>query len=463
MSRLASAAPRAYRMLTEGDVDGELLPLTKIRIPGQRKVALPVVLSSDRKEDRGSNADHAFQIACVIAGGIHRAGGSWPDFHHLLLLGPHKGGAWYRERVHRKGYDDAIKLLQRVWDRVTRHISSSDPIASRQDAITDLLTLRERAESMKFTGRKTKRVLLAHVEIALKAGGRDHQASVRQLSEEAGVSTNTVSRADTELQERGLLRRTVRGRGSDADEWLLLSCPDDVSPMRHPQVPTGPPAPGVSSVTHPQPVPVEVNGQVMTQLMSLDAFAHRGLADSGLTLVSAMCDSETPDRTASEWFDAAGLQRRTGYRAMGKLVESGIVEKAGEIYQLTEAARTALAAPDTREAADLWEETAITQGTAGVGERRKLRHHSQRERWKRWLEGARDTVRKAKTALRTGLEAVTTWTRWGSDVIDTQTGQVIPGWRVADDGHLIWDSPEPPYEVLIARHAAARAEWEEAA
>lgn len=425
LTGLPALSQRMTRLLIEGDVDGTYALMARER----------------RDKTAKNNHDHAVTVA--IATAAARAGWNCWDFEAVMLDSPSKGGNHAKTINHRKGHREASKYLQRVWERAQKLVADTC-ISSRQDAIADLMPLRNKiaAHGWKGTaGNTAMRVLMAYWRAAYKAGGRKFTLSYREAAEMAGCTAATAYKA-VKLRLNRWLRCLEIGSGEDASAWYLLDGSHERNTPRGAQPP--PAQPHVSPVRKG-----EMDAGVIERLMSLDAFAHRGLGMSSLKVLAAL--STRDGQTVKELIESANASSATVYRVVKVLTKHGLVAHVGEVWELTQEAQEAIYG-----AWDGWDEVADQEGTLGTGARRQALHRAQREAWLTiTLPRLRERRMPDVIPVR-GDEVDQRW-RWGNEIIDPTTGEIISDMVIASDGRLMLVDEEPSYEELVRQYQLAQA------
>jgi hypothetical protein len=218
--------------------------------------------------------------------------------------------------------------------------------------------------------------------------------------------------------------------------------------------------------------------------MAHDAFAHHGLGSSALVLLAALHAS--PGQSADELVVTSAVSRATTYRTLRRLAGLGLVEPAGNLWNLAPRALEGVAGNSLNETvaeldpaaafvASGWDAVAVWCGTAGVGEQRRLLHAAEHAAYRAALEQlgthrsqAVTVVRDDRLVLVPSLrpdEIPTAWQGPGGTLVDPATGLVVPGSQVAIDGRLIHISPgdERSYDELAVALKEAVLAWESAA
>lgn len=391
---------------------------------------------------KSPKADHGHAITAAVATACARSGWTRLDLHYAIFQSTARAGQHARDIARHSGHDRAAAYLDRVWERATALVAESG-ISSRQDSIADLIALGDRISYSYWggTARGTDlRVLTAHWKIAKRAGGRLHTASYREIAESAGCALNTAFTATRRLVRDGWLRQVNSGTREHGSAWMLL---DGLSHGGN--SPRGRQAGGASSV--PSVRNGELDAEVIEKLMGLDAFAHRGLGTSSMKILAALHLSDS--QTVRELTESAAVSSATAYRHLVRLAEHELAAKIGEVWTLTTTAKEALAGPW-----EGWDEVANSVGTYGASWRRQQLHDDQRATWygqtlPRLRERRMPDVRPVRG------DEVPAAMRWGSQVVDPVTGEVLEGFAVASDGRLIMIQDEPDYDELLRRSREA--------
>lgn len=414
------------RLLIEGDVDGTY------------------DLKAYARRDKSATNAHGHAITTALATAAARAGWACGAFEAVMLDSPSKGGNHAKTINHRKGHREASTYLQRVWDRAQKLVATSS-ISSRQDAIADLMPLRQKIADHGWKGtpgNTAMRVLMAYWRTAYKAGGRRFTLSYREAAEIAGCTAATAHKAVNKRLTRWL-RCVEVGSGEEGSTWHLLDGSHERNSPRGAQPPLA--QSHVSSVRTG-----EMDGEVIERLISHDAFAHRGLGMSALKVLAAL--SARDGQTVKELIESACASQATVYRVLKVLAGHVLVAHVGEVWQLTEEAQEALC-----EAWGGWDDVAAEEGTLGTRERRQTLHRAQRLAWHEiTLPRLRERRMADVTPIR-GDEVDSRW-RWGNEIVDPTTGEIISDMVVASDGRLLLvDEEEPTYEELVRMNQLAQA------
>lgn len=400
-------------------------------------------MRSGSRSLKGRRADHGHAVTAAVATGTARAGWDRGDFLDVMLTYGSAAGLHARQIEHRRGHDRAVSYLNRVWEQAKDLITRTG-IGSRQDAIADLLALRDRITCAVWrgtAGATALRVLMAHWHAAKRAGGRMHTLSYREASEIAGCTVATAYKATRKRLTRWL-RQVDSGSASEGSRWVLL----DGSRSHDQHTPQGPKAGGAPSNVSELRTG-DLDGAVIEHLMSLDAFAHRGLGSSSLKLLAAL--SRRDGQSIKELIETATVSQATAYRHLKRLSEYGLVQRTLEVWELTETAQEALSG-----AWEGWHDVAAQEGTYGTSWRRQQLHEAQRAVWHgQVLPRLRERRMPDVTPIR-GDEADPSWVCDGK-IVDPVTGEVFQDLVVASDGRLMVVDEEPDYDELCRRALAA--------
>lgn len=397
--------------------------------------------STDASSLQSAKSKHGHAITAAVAAAAVRHRWTRDQFTEALIDWPSTGG----NHVRNMSMPSAHKYIDKVWERAVKCVGSGVAIGSRQDAVIDLIELRDRITSASWrgtAGSTNLRVLMAHWKAASRAGGRVYTLSYRETAEIAGCTARTAYIATTQ-RLKGWVRLMESGSGEKGSQWMIF---EDRSQRRH--NPKGAqPGGAQSSVSNLRNG--DLDGAVISRLMSLDAFAYRGLGASSLKLLAAL--SRNDRQTAVELTESAMLSVATAYRHLKRLAEYDLVARDGSLWVLTETAQKALSG-----AWEGWDTVAAEVGTEGTSQRRLELHKAQRLVWH---EITLPRLRERRMADVTPVrgDEVAQACRWGNEVIDPATGEVMEGMVIASDGRLLWVDEEPSYEELILRNQLAQA------
>ncbi|GGP92060.1 hypothetical protein GCM10010278_82740 [Streptomyces melanogenes] len=356
--------------------------------------------SLQRGGHNSAASDHAWAVTRAVAAGAVRAGWSRAAFVQVLLDGPYPAGQPARTLQHRRGYDRAVSWLHRAFDGAQQHLQTHDPLCGRQDFHAALATYRARIERTPWPGTAAKtdlRNLAARLDLCTRSGGWDHTVSERDLAERMGCARTTTHRSNQRLLNARLLRQLDHGSPTEGARWMLLA-PTGTGPLtlsHHASTPQRPQAGGAmsgpttrhrhhsngNSDSSDGGSDADLDSHTAARLMSLDAFAHRGLSGSGLAILAALAEHD--GQTPAELRASASISRATTYRQLTTLTHLGLTRREGELLHLTPAALNGTGQPGPRceHPATTWTDVAQRLGVYGTGERRRRHHHTERAHW----------------------------------------------------------------------------------
>lgn len=397
--------------------------------------------STDSSSLQSAKSAHGHTVSSALAAAAVRYDWSRDQLTEALLDWPSVGG----NHVRNMSQPSAHKYIDRLWDRAIKCVGSGVSIDSRKNAIIDLIELRDRISSASWrgtAGSTNLRVVMAFWGAAYKAGGRTFTMSYREAAEAAGCTARTAYIAATK-RLKSWLRLLESGSGEKGSQWMLI---EDRSQRRH--TPKGA-QPGGAQSNVSELRNGDLDGAVVAQLMSLDAFAHRGLGASSLKLLAAL--SRQDRQCVAELTETAMVSPATAYKHLKRLAEHSLVAKDDGLWTLTETAAEALSG-----AWEGWDTVAARVGTEGTSQRRLELHKAQRLIWHEiTLPRLRERRMADVTPVR-GDEVRPEWIVNG-EVIDPATGEIIPDMVVASDGRLLLVEEEPSYDELVRRNQLAQA------
>ncbi|MFD9483602.1 helix-turn-helix domain-containing protein [Streptomyces sp. NPDC059991] len=352
--------------------------------------------SLQRGGHNSAASDHAWAVTRAVATGSVQAGWSRAAFVQVLLDGPYPAGQPARALQHRRGYDHAVAWLHRAFDGAHHYLQAHDPLFGRQDFHAALAVYRTRIERTPWAGTAAKtdlRNLIARLDICTQSGGWDHTVSERDLAERLGCARTTTHRSNQRLLRARLLRQLDHGSPTQGARWMLLA-PTGTGPLtlsHHGSTPQRPQAGGAMSGptmrhTHRNrhrgsDNDADLNSRAAARLMSLDAFAHRGLSSSGLAILAAL--AERDGQTLAELQASASISRATAYRQRTTLTQLGLITQHGELLHLAPTALNGKGqpGPQCEHPATGWTDVAKRLGVDGVAHRRRQHHQAERARW----------------------------------------------------------------------------------
>lgn len=401
--------------------------------------------STDARSSKTKKSNHRHAVMAAAAAACARFGWSQGQFVEAMLDTPSTAGQHARRMVLHKDREHAVNYVERVWERAETLVESKTMIAARPDAVLDLVALRDTigaADCWRGVANSTAlRVLMAHWEASMRCGGRMHTLSHREAAEIAGCSTRTAYLASTR-RLGAWLKLVEAGTGTEGSTWLLLD--GTHSHGRHTSMGAQPEG-GTQSVSELRNG--ELDGAVIGRLMSLDAFAHRGLGSSSLKLIAAL--NRRNGQTAKELVETALVSLPTAYRHLNRLAEHDLAIATDGLWELTQTAVEALRDPQ-----DIWDTVAFKLGTYGTSWRRQQLHKAEREVWNGMVLPRMRERRMPNVIPIRGDEVEEAWTANGM-AVDPRTGEIIPDLVVACDGRFMFIDDEPDYDELVRRNALA--------
>jgi DNA-binding MarR family transcriptional regulator len=393
--------------------------------------------SSTSASSSRTKAQHQHAVMAAVAAGAVRSNWTRDQFSEAMIDWPSRPGGFVREM----SQPGAERYLDKIWTRAQHHVSTTRVIDSRQDSVVDLVALRDSIASANCwrgtAGSTALRVLMAHWHAAKRSGGRMYTLSHREAAEIAGCTARTAYAASKRLVSWGWLNLVEVGTPDKGSTWYLK----DGSQQRH--TPRGA-QPGGAQSNVSMVRNGELDGAVIERLMSLDAFAHRGLGASSLKMLAALHLRDP--QSVAELQQTAMVSQATAYRHLKRLAEYGLVTREDTLWALTETAAEALAG-----AWEGWDTVAAEIGTYGTSWRRQQAHKDQRAVWHGMVVPRMRERRMPDVVPVRGDEVEASW-RWGNEVIDPATGEIIPDIAIASDGRLILVDEEPSYEELTRLH-----------
>jgi DNA-binding MarR family transcriptional regulator len=396
--------------------------------------------TTDSTSSKRAKSQHRHAVMSAAAAGAVRSGWTSDQFAEAMIDWPSRPGGFVREM----SQPSAERYLDKIWERARHHVSFTSVVGSREDAVIELVALRDTIASANCwrgtSGSTDLRVLMAHWHAAKKAGGRMYTLAHREAAEGAGCTANTAYRASKRLVSGGWLKLVEVGTADKGSTWYLK----DGSQQRH--TPRGA-QPGGAQSNVSMVRNGELDGAVIERLMSLDAFAHRGLGASSLKILAALHLRDP--QSVAELTQTAMASSATVYRKLKVLTEHGLVERQDGLWALTETAAEALAG-----AWEGWDTVAAEVGTYGTAWRRQQAHKDQRAVWHGMVVPRMRERRMPDVTPVRGDEADQRC-RWGSEVIDPTTGEVIEDFVVASDGRYLLLVEDLDYDELVRRNALA--------
>ncbi len=424
--------------------------------------------TANRYGNGRKKSDHGHAVTSALAGYFMQAGRSRLDFSSTLLRYG-QGGAHARHLAKgRKGELGAVQYLNRVWETVGEHLARRPSLDSPQSAYGHLHEIRERIRHTSWKGRRATalKVLLFHLQTALRIHNPRHCLSQRAAAVGAGVARATVVAAHKLLQAEGWLKSLgvlpspdTRATGvvSLAETWVVL-LPSQPQTTRR-LLCLG----GATEWTEVE-TDAAIDDRAFSVLMALDAFAHRGMGATGAKVLCALlyADGYEGPLTGLQLAERASVSKATVYRKLQALAEHGLVDADGQTYSasakaLELVAETRSPEPSTDSRAT-WTAIAQAEGTCGTGARRVKRFADQRRQWND-LQFDRALRRRMSRASELRPDAAAPGSPPRQPVIDARSEQVNGwSWVLDTEGNylLVEDHPEP-IEDLQRRYLAQQA------
>lgn len=317
-------SPRMYRLLVDGDVDGNY---------------------STRSE----------LVQAIVTGAV---ASGWSERRILAVLTnpANRGAAKVVNLAQRKGERTAQRYV-RLAVRNARAWLASRPAARAVDVDHQADALEAEADDETWprqSGGSERRCLDALLDVARRVGSLEFSLSDRDGAELAGITRPTWARAMRRLAAKGWVTRLVVGWGIEASTWRLR---EPRAGCYH--LPSRPPA----------PPGCEASGNNLRA--HHDAWRFRGLGASGWQVYRALNDGRA--QSVADVVTSTGLHRQTVRRRLAALVGAGLADESVDGRYL-------------RKWRDL-DDVAVELGplVAGVGARQRERHELEREWYRRHL------------------------------------------------------------------------------
>lgn len=273
---------------------------------------------------------------------------AWTDAEAYRALRANPGGKTLR-RVEGEGRDPHEYFLN-SWRTAAEFVRERPALPGPQEVVVELIIMRERVQRQQWHGTQgaTQRmVLTALIDLALKVGTVEVNASERQLVELTGRSTTKSIRAALKaLRQDGWLRRTRVGTGRKGSSYRLhvergvTETPPD------------------TSLATPAWGGVRPSDEV---LLTHDTFARGGgIGVSAARVYGALSETWSTTAVLSE---LAGLPPRTVQRALRALETRELAEELSRTWR--------------KGPADV-DDVALRRGSAGAGADLQERHRQER-------------------------------------------------------------------------------------
>lgn len=202
---------------------------------------MATVLATGRHPDRHKRYPSRSEAEQAVATAAVNARWTEEDLWRALVDPANVAGDRVRELRVRQGDVAARRRVAKSYAKAQARVTER-PAPGREGAGVSIIgrfsAAIDAASWPGVTGSTDRRVLLAHVAIARRAGGPLHDASQREVSEIAAVGARTVRRARSRLVEGGWIAKgRRRGSPGHAGSWELL---------------VGKAAPGYPTSSHPK-------------------------------------------------------------------------------------------------------------------------------------------------------------------------------------------------------------------
>ncbi|QBF46391.1 HTH domain-containing protein [Janibacter limosus] len=285
------------------------------------------------------------------------------QMREALLDPEHRGGWWYRRLAERNGGPAATGDLRYRIESARKFIAANPPVVDRQSASEKVAQIHASAEARPWKGRTgtTDRLVLdALCRLAQKAGGPVLRASLRQITEEAGLgSADTAHRATRRLIDAGWLKKTHDSTDTTGTGWTLRKPTEDTGTV-------------VRLFSGAETVPIS---------SAHDAFRRGALGGTGYRVLRLLLMTDDP-ASARVIAEALGVTDRTVRTRLGEMHGLGLVER------LDDGTWRPLVT-DAEGLARRLDAVAKFRRTAGRGEKVRERHDKAREMWLDWASDQR--------------------------------------------------------------------------
>lgn len=373
----------------------------------------------------GANeSESGYRLTMALAVGASQPGRAWApaDFHQALLYTPTLGGTWARRLRARKGPEYAERKLTAMLTKARSMVASQPPITCRHSAWEAVARIRQAADSMTWNSRdggdSDLKNLTVRLELCERAGGLDHELSLRRQAELMGCVKQTAADSNRRLRERGWLVLDASGAGTEQGSKWRLALPEAV--REGGAGPGHPPAAGPGGGRDGVPVVHTTDTKALGGLIGHDAFHRYGHGTSGARLLVLLDAAD--GLSAKDLQQATGLHRTTVSRRLRLLVDDGLAVELEGLFYLAQSLAGPVGAVQADE--EILAKSAVERGTAGAGERRRRRHQHERVLYRAW----RTLGRKLRQWKRACLVP--------AGVVDPDTGEVLDpqwaGWDVSD-------------------------------
>lgn len=191
--------------------------IIKKDLPSDMLMKIKYGLLNQNQYSSGSELTQAIVNSCYLSGY------TLEEIFELLSRSENRGGNSLKKRIKERGHSRAMGWLSLSYDKASRFITANnlEEIRKWSSSICDQIS------RLAINGRRKIsliKIFMAHIDVASRARSYKYNASVRQLAVASSVSSIvTVSRANKQLQELGIVKRITVGREKVASSWEL-SC-----------------------------------------------------------------------------------------------------------------------------------------------------------------------------------------------------------------------------------------------
>jgi hypothetical protein len=160
-----------------------------------------------------------FRVACAIIAEANRVGMPVNAVLSHMLDESNHGGEWVRSLAASHQH----RFVSRMYEKAGKRFDQ--PFQSATDARLAIHDVRERVFDSQWPPNQESRirVLLAHLDVMLRAGTTRYSAGMRQLAVTAGVGFGTVQAANRWLIGEGVLSIALKAKGDKATTYRLQS------------------------------------------------------------------------------------------------------------------------------------------------------------------------------------------------------------------------------------------------
>lgn len=266
--------------------------------------------------------------------------------------------------LYRADASNAERWLRLAYDNALAFIQADD-----QHIMRTIHALRTWAESAVWDGRTgawDRAVYLAHLDLAERAVKTEYGASVRELSEHAGIEIMTASRANKRLQAQNLIEKVTPGIFTFSTIWKLTPLEQACVSKRY--------NPSLTNVR-------ECNFLKRSENFAAhDAFAGSGLGKSAAQVWQCLADGDA--LATGEIAARTGRGKATVWRILNRMLNLQMVTTAGSGNAATWRAV---------ENVNL-DRVAFLLGVAGRGAERRKNHRRERDAFRAALQTREHTA-----------------------------------------------------------------------